>query len=88
MSEINALNWGDVDNGAIPQVSESLTPGYDLVIGGLAPVKTGFGLRLLVPLTEAQMEEDPGAFLELTYGQALDLSARLAATLAELGHKN
>ncbi len=84
MSDIPALNWGDVDKEAVPQVSASLTPGYDLVIGGLAPVKTGFGTRLLVPLTENQAEEDPGAFLELTYKQALILSARLSATLVEL----
>lgn len=85
MSDIRALDWGDVNDQAVPQVGDSLTPGYDLVIGGLAPVKTGFGLRLLVPLTEGQMEQDPGAFLELTYGQALKLNARLTATLAELG---
>ncbi len=85
MSEIRALNsLGDVDKGARLHVGKSMTPGCYIVIGGFGPVRTGFGERLTVPLNEVQTEEDPGIFAELTYEQALDLNAKLAAKLAEL----
>ncbi|MGH8963732.1 MAG: hypothetical protein ACRDXB_00110, partial [Actinomycetes bacterium] len=63
---------------------KSMTPGCHIVIGGFGPVKTGFGERLTVPLTDLQADEDPGLFAELTYEQALDLNAKLAAKLSEL----
>lgn len=87
MGEVRALTWGDVDSSAMLAVERSMTPGSYVVIGGAAPVKTGFGVRLNVPLTEEQAEEDPGIFLELTLGQALDLNAKLAAKLAEMNQE-
>lgn len=88
MSEIRALNsLGDIDKGARLQVEESLTADMGIVIGGFGPVLTGFGTRLLTPFSEAQMDEDPGVFIELTYEQAMDLSAKLSATLNELARK-
>lgn len=83
MSKIRALRWSDVDSKAMLGVEESMTPGSRFVIGGITPVKTGFGVRLHVPATDEQMEEDPGSFLELTYEQAVDLNAKLAVKLAE-----
>ena len=88
MSEIRALNsLGDIDENARIQVEESMTPGSAIVLGGFGPVKTGFGTRLHTALNEVQMEEDPGVFVELTYEQALDLNAKLAAKLSELAPK-
>lgn len=88
MSEIRALNGlGDIDKGARLQVEESLAPDMDIVIGGFGPVLTGFGTRLLTPFNEAQMEEDPGVFVELTYEQAMDLNAKLSATLNKMTRK-
>ncbi len=85
MSEIRALNsLGDIDRNARLAVDKSMTPGCHIVIGGFGPVKTGFGERLTVPLTDLQADEDPGLFAELTYEQALDLNAKLAAKLSEL----
>jgi len=85
VSEIRALNsLGDIDRNARLAVDKSMTPGCHIVIGGFGPVKTGFGERLTVPLTDLQADEDPGLFAELTYEQALDLNAKLAAKLSEL----
>lgn len=85
MSEIRALNsLGDIDRKARLVVEKSMTPGCHIVIGGFGPVKTGFGDRLTVPLSEVQIDEDPGIFAELTYEQALDLNAKLAVKLNEL----
>lgn len=86
MSEIHAIGLSEVDTEARLVVEKSMTDGYAVALLGFGPVKTGFGLRLHVPLGTEQMEEadDPGSFLELTYGQALDLNAKLAARLAEL----
>lgn len=85
MSDIRELTWSDVDTDAVLQVDDSLTSGKSIVVGGFGPVRTGFGQRLTVPLTDEQMRDDPGSFVELTYEQALDLSAKLATKLAELG---
>lgn len=88
MSEIRSLTWDDVDNSATVAVEESVTPGKAVAILGFAPVRTGFGLRLHVPLSEAQLDDktrDPGSFLELTREQALDLNAKLAVLLAKEG---
>lgn len=79
----------EADKGARLQVRESWTPGSYVMIGGLGPVTTGFGVRMHVPLTEEQMEaaDDPGIFAELTYEQAMDLNAKLSATLNEMAQK-
>ena len=88
MSEIRALNGlGDVDKSARLAVGESMTPGCHIVIGGFGPVRTGFGDRLTVPLSDSQSDEDPGIFAELTYEQAMDLNAKLSATLNEMAQK-
>lgn len=88
MSEIRALNsLGDIDKGARLVVEESMTPGCHIVIGGFGPVKTGFGDRLTVPLSDSQLDEDPGIFAELTYEQAMDLNAKLSEKLNELAQK-
>lgn len=87
MSEIRELTWSDVDKSATLVVDESMTDGYSIVVGKFGPVKTGFGQRLTVPLTDEQMAEDPGLFIELTYEQALDLNAKLAAQLIEAARK-
>jgi hypothetical protein len=85
VSEIRALNsLGDIDRSARLAVDKSMTLGCHIVIGGFGPVKTGFGERMTVPLGNAQLDEDPGIFAELTYEQALDLNAKLAAKLSEL----
>lgn len=84
MSEIRVLNsLGDIDKDARLQVERSLIADGRIVIGGFGQVKTGFGNRLSVPLSEDQMSEDPGLFAELTFEQAMDLNARLATVLAE-----
>lgn len=89
MSTIKSISVSEVDRAALLPVEESMTPGSDIVIGALGPVRTGFGTRLLVPLGDAQIEQggDPGCFLELTYEQALDLNAKLAQKLNELARK-
>jgi hypothetical protein len=90
VSDIDALkSLSEADKGARLQVRESWTPGSYVMIGGLGPVNTGFGTRLHVPLSEEQMEKsgDPGIFAELTYEQAMDLNAKLSATLNEMAQK-
>lgn len=88
MGEIRALpGLSALDRDARLQVEESMTSGQHIVIGGFGPVTTGFGNRLNVPLSEEQMEGDPGSFLELTYEQAMDLNAELATRLAGLAEK-
>lgn len=88
MSEIRVLSsLGDIDRSARLAVDKSMTPGCHIVIGGFGPVKTGFGERMTVPLGDAQLDEDPGIFAELTYEQAMDLNAKLSATLNELAQK-
>lgn len=87
MSDIRELTWSDVDTDATLKVDDSLTSGKSIVVGGFGLVRTGFGQRLTVPLTDEQMDDDPGSFIELTYEQALDLSAKLATKLAELGRR-
>lgn len=90
MNTIRVLTWAKADESARLQVEESLSPNKRVCIGGFAPVETGFGLRLHVPLSEAQMDDetrDPGSFMELTYEQAMDLNAKLTTLLAELDAK-
>lgn len=87
MSEFRELTWSDVDRDATLMVDRSMTDGYSIVVGRFGPVKTGFGQRLTVPLTEEQSEQDPGLFIELSYEQALDLNAKLAARLIEVARE-
>lgn len=87
---IRSLALSQIDKDARLHVENSLTEGMAATIGGFAPVRTGFGLRLHTPLSEAQMDDetqDPGSFLELTFEQALDLSTKLVTLLAERAAK-
>lgn len=88
MSEIRVLNGlGDIDETARLQVEPSLIADGRIVIGGFGQVKTGFGNRMSVPLSEDQMSEDPGLFAELTFEQAVDLSTELTRVLAGQAEK-
>lgn len=87
MSEIRRLGWADVDTDATLVVEKSLSGGGKVVVGGFGPVDNGFNGRMTVPLTESQHEEDPGLFAELTYQQALDLNAKLAAVLIDVARE-
>lgn len=87
MSEIRELTWSGVDKDATLVVDKSMTDGYSVSVGRFGPVGTGFGQRLTVPLTDEQMTEDPGLLIELTYEQALDLNAKLAARLIEVARE-
>lgn len=87
---IRSLTLSQIDKDARLGVESSLTDGMAATISGFAPVKTGFGLRLHAPLSEAQMDDetrDPGCFLELTFEQAMSLNAELATLLAKQAEK-
>lgn len=86
MKEIRTLTPAEVDENARLRAERSLSQDGKLVIGGFTSMESGFGKRLVVPLSEAQMEDetrDPGYFLELTFAQGLDLATKLIELLDE-----
>lgn len=78
------LRLNEVDEQATRlTVEPGLTGDGRIVIGCLNPVRSGFGDRMLVPVSNELFDarRDVGAFLELTREQALDLHAKLGREL-------
>lgn len=84
MERVRVRQWSEIDPNTRLTIEKSEFGEGRIVLGTIAPVNTGFGDRLHVPV-ELSEAADIGGFVELTREQAIDAYERLGRVLAEPG---